>query len=263
MARRRKHRLKTLGTEVGGIYRGVFHVYRFWWTEILLLSLIIFVPLGLLDAADSSALDSIHSTHDFRFIALAAGALIITATSMLGEVFLAGAVGLSLSHARDGRPPALRFIARRLNYGRLIAIDLSYVLIVAIGLVLLVIPGIAALVYLSLAGPVAETEDRRYRASFKRSFHLIRGNFWLVFWVIFPIEILGGAIQNGLESALDFLFGESFVVLGLTEALANVALSPLFAIAVVLLTRRLVLFKDGHRLEGPDPQELRAFRSPA
>jgi hypothetical protein len=257
MAAKSDSRLRSLAVEVGRIYRGMFHVYRSWWTEIIVLSLIIFVPLGLLDAADASALDSIGPGQDFKLLALLAGALVITATSMLGEVFLAGAVGLSLTHAENGRPPSLRFLARRLKYGRLIAIDLTYVLVVAIGLVLLFVPGFAALVYLALAGPVAETEDRRFRDSFRRSFQLIRGNFWLVFWVIVPIELFGGTIQNGIESMLDFVLGESFIALGLTEALANVVISPLFAIAAVLLTRRLVLLKDGVELPGPGPNELR------
>lgn len=248
----------SLRSEALGIYSGIFHVYRAWWAEILVISLFIFVPLGLLDAADSSALESLRDGENFKFTALAVASLIIVATSLLGEVFLAGAIGLSLTHAEKGRPPSLRFIARHLNYGRLIAIDIAYVLIIVAGVLFLVVPGFAALVYIALAGPVAETEDRSFKGSFKRSFELVRGNFWLVFWVIVPIELFGGTVENGLESALETIFGENFVAFGLAEALANVVISPLFAIAAVLLTRRLVKLKDGRDLPGAGPADLRS-----
>jgi hypothetical protein len=243
---------------VGEIYRGIFHVYRAWWPDIILLSLIIFIPIGLLDAADSHALESIGPGHDFKVAALIAGALVVSATSLLGEVFLAGAVGLSLTHAEDGRPPSIRFIARRLNYPRLIAVDLLFVLLIAAGLLLLIVPGLMLFIYLALAGPVVEIEDRRIWSSFKRSFRLVRGRFWLVAWVLFPIEILGESVQQGIEKICEATLGHSILALGLGEALAEVALSPLFAIAAVLLTRRLIAAKDGVDIPGPSPRQLRA-----
>jgi|GEM_PF-351447 hypothetical protein len=261
MARKEHNRLKSLRAEIGEVFKGIFHVYRAWWAEIILLSMIIFIPIGLLDAADAQAIESIGPGHDFQLAALIVAALAVSATGLLGEVFLAGAVGLSLTHAEDGRPPSLGFIARRLNYFRLIAVDILFVLLVAAGFVLFIIPGVAGFIYLSLAGPVVEVEDQRIWASFKRSVQLVRGKFWLVFWVLFPIEVIGGSIQKGIEQLCEALLGHSFLVSGLGEALAEVALSPLFAIAAVLLTRRLIELKDGRRLEGPEPGELKPLRA--
>lgn len=263
MGRNGQSRLRTLGTEIGEIFRGIFFVYRAWWLEILALSLIIFVPIGLLDAADANAIDSIGPGHGFQLAALILAALVVSATSLLGEVFLAGAIGLSLSHTEDGRPPSLRFIARRLDYFRLIAVDILFVLLIAAGLVLLIVPGFAAFVYLSLAGPVVEVEGRGIRDSFKRSFQLVRGNFWLVFWVLVPIEVAGGSIQKGIEKLCEELLGHSFVAVGLGEALSEVALAPLFAIAAVLLTHKLIARKDGVSIPGPEPDELRGRFAPA
>jgi hypothetical protein len=261
MGRKKHRRLKSLGTEIGEVFKGIFHVYRAWWPEIILLSAIIFIPIGLLDAADSHAIESIGPGHDFQLAALILAALVVSATGLLGEVFLAGAIGFSLSHAEDGRPPSLGFIARRLSYLRLIAVDLLFVLLIAAGFLLFIVPGVAGFIYLSLAGPVVEIEDRRIWASFKRSFQLVRGKFWLVFWVLFPIEVIGGSIQKGIEQLCEATLGHSFLALGLGEALAEVALSPLFAIAAVLLTRRLIQLKDDRRLDGPEPRDLQRLRS--
>ena len=249
-------RLRDLLREIGEIFAGIFHVYRAWWVDILVLSFCIFVPIGLLDAADNQALESIGPGHDLTATALGIAALVITATALLGEVFLAGAVGLSLIHAEDGRPPSLRFIARHLSYGRLIAVDILFVLAVALGLVFLVVPGMAAFAYLALAGPVVEIEDRGIASSFRRSFQLVRGRFWLVFLILFPIEAVGGAVGQGSAAICETLFGHTFFADGIAEALADIAISPLFAIASVLLARKLIMARDGIELPGPGLRDL-------
>ena len=70
-----------------------------------------------------------------------AALLALAATGLVGEVFYAGAVAISLTHPHDGHPPSLREIARMVDYGPLIAIDLIYGAAVAVGLVFFVVPG--------------------------------------------------------------------------------------------------------------------------
>ena len=71
-------------------------------------------------------------------------------------------------------------MARELRYARPIAIDLIYVVLVAVGVLLLVVPGVLAFVLLGLAGPAVELEDRSVRGALVRSFRLVRTDFWLV-----------------------------------------------------------------------------------
>lgn len=250
---KKSDRLNRLMGEAVDVIDGIFHVYRAWWADILTLSLIIFVPLGLLGAADSHALESIGPGHDVKVLALIVGALAVTATGVLGEVFLAGAIGLSLTHAEDGRPPGIRFLTKHLKFGPLIVVDVLYVLSIAFGFVLLIIPGFAALVYFALAGPIVEIEQQGVKSAFRRSFRLVRGSYWLVFMILVPIEVLGESVRKGIEAACEALLGHSFIAVGLGEALAEVALSPLFAIAVVVLTRKMMQQKEGTILPGPSP----------
>ncbi|HEV2726877.1 MAG TPA: hypothetical protein VGV34_01210, partial [Solirubrobacterales bacterium] len=168
-----------------------------------------------------------------------------------GEVFFSGAIAVSLTHARGEKPPSLREIARRLNYGRLIAVDLLFVAIVAVGLVLGLIPGVLAFIWLALAGPVVEIEERSALGALKRSLQLVRGSFWLVFLVIAPIEIAGDAIGSGLAALVHEALGHTFVATWLAEALADAALSPVFAVAAVLLTVDLIAEKDGESAAPP------------
>jgi hypothetical protein len=227
-------------------YRSIWRTYRGWAPSILLLALIVFLPLGLLNALTMDVeLDSLNVTNGIKLAAVALAIGAVTATGLIGEVFFSGAIAISLTHPRGENPPPLREIARRLNYGRLIAVDLAFVAIVAVGLLLGIVPGILAFVWLALAGPVVEIEDRTTLGALKRSFQLVRGNFWLVFLVLAPIQIAGDAIGSGVAALVHGLLGHTFVASWLAESLADVVFSPIFAVAAVLLTVEMIGQHDG------------------
>jgi hypothetical protein len=231
------------------IYARIGRTYWAWMPTILLLAAIVFVPLGALDALvvnlDVSSLD-LGSGLKVAALALAVGA--ITTTGLLGEVFFSGAVAVSLTHPRGKELPSPIEIARQLRYGRLIGVDLVYVAIVAIGLLLFIVPGAILFVFLGLAGPVVELEERTVRGALARSWRLVRGNFWFVFWVLVPIEIVGDALGEGVAELVHGLLGHGYFAAWLAESASNIVLSPVFAIAAVLLTIELIAARDG---EGP------------
>lgn len=236
----------SLRRRLGATYAAIWRTYRGWAGSILLLAVIVFVPLGLLNALTMDVeLDSLDLTNGIKLAALALAVGVVTATGLIGEVFFSGAIAVSLTHPHGEDPPPLREIAKRLNYGRLIAVDLIFVALVALGLLLGFLPGILAFVWLGLAGPVVELEDRTTAGALRRSMQLVRGNFWLVFLVLAPIEIVGDAIGGGLAAGVHALFGHTFLATWLAEALSDAALSPVFAVAAVLLTVELMREKDG------------------
>ncbi|HEX6781882.1 MAG TPA: hypothetical protein VF125_07615 [Solirubrobacterales bacterium] len=236
----------SLGRRVAATYARIWRTYRGWAPSILLLAVIVFVPLGLLNALTMNVeLDSLDITNGIKLAAFALAVGVVTATGLIGEVFFSGAIAISLTHPHGEDPPPLGEIARRLNYGRLIAVDLVFVAIVALGLLLGLVPGILAFVWLGLAGPVVELEDRSAAGALRRSMQLVRGNFWLVFGVLAPIELAGDAIGGGLAALVHDLFGHTFVATWLAESLSDAALAPVFAVAAVLLTVELMREKDG------------------
>lgn len=227
-------------------YRRIWRTYWSWAPSILLLAVVVFVPLGLLNALTMDVeLDSLNITEGIKLAAFALAVGVVTATGLIGEVFFSGAIAISLTHPHGERPPGLREIARRLNYGRLIAVDLVFVAIVAAGLILGVVPGILAYVWLGLAGPLVELEGCTVGGALRRSLQLVRGGFWLVFWVLVPIEILGDAIGHGLAALVHDLLGHTFLATWLAESLSDAALAPIFAVAAVLLTVDRMAAKEG------------------
>lgn len=148
-------------------------------------------------------------------------------------------------------------ISRRLDYPRLIAVDLIVVAIVVLGLVLGVVPGVLAFVWLGLAGAVVEFERRGVLGSLRRSASLVRHNAWLVAAVLIPIELAGTALGEIISGLADSTLGEGLLVAWIADLVANLTLTPISGVAVVLLTANLIAAKDG---SGP---ALKADASPA
>jgi hypothetical protein len=252
-------RRRALPIRVGAAYRDIVRIYRDWWRAILVLGVVVFVPLGLIDAlAAQVEVEGLDIDSGIKVFALLATAGAVTTTGLLGEVFFAGAMSLSLTHPEDERPPPLSHLARRISYGRLIALDIAYVVIVAIGLLFFILPGVAAFVLLGLSGPAVELEERTVRGAFARSFRLVRTDFWLVFWVLIPIELVGDALGSAGEHLAHNLIGDTIFATWISESVTNILLSPIFAIAAVLLTTQLIAVLDG---SGPRIRSLNGGRS--
>jgi hypothetical protein len=221
---------------------------RTWWRwapSLSLLAVAVFVPVGLLHALTINAeIGSIGFGAGFKLLAAMAAVLAIAATGLIGEVFYAGAVAISLTHPRDGHPPSLHEIARMVNYGPLIAVDLIYGALVAIGFVF-VIPGALVFVWLGLAAPVIEIEHRGIRAAFARSAHLVRGRFWLVALVLIPIELLGDGLTDWITGLTHHFLASELLSEWLADVVSNVAFTPFYAVAAVLLTVDLIREKGG------------------
>ncbi len=232
--------------ELLSIYARIGRTYWRWAPSLLSLALAVFIPLGLLHALTVNAeIGSLGLGAGFKLIAAIVAVLAIAATGLIGEVFYAGAVAISLTHPRQGRPPSLREIAGMVNYRTLVAVDLIYGALVAVGLVAFVVPGVLAFVWLGLTAPVVEIEHRGIRAAFARSLQLVRGRFWTVALVLIPIEILGDGLTGLTTSLTHNLFGSELICEWIADVIANVAFTPFYAVAAVLLTVDLIREKGG------------------
>jgi hypothetical protein len=107
--------------------------------------------------------------------------LAVSGISLLGVVFLAGFLSQLVGEAGHGRPRlSIRDLLRKLSWRRLILTDLLVVLLVVVGLIALVIPGLIAINLFAVAGPVVEIENRPVLAALRRSARLVRQHFWKV-----------------------------------------------------------------------------------
>jgi hypothetical protein len=217
-----------------------------WAPTLLVLATIVFVPLGFVDAlleqVDTRALDV---TSGFQVAALIGAIAAVTASGLFGEVFFSGAIAASLTHPEDQHRPGFLHLARHISYGKLIVIDLLYVVMLVLGFIALIVPGILVFVYLSLSGPVVELEKRGIRDGFMRSIRLVRGHFWMVAAVLVPVEIVGDAINDAVVGVAHSLLGHGLLAAWAGESVGNIATAPFASVAIVLLTLDLIHHRDG------------------
>jgi hypothetical protein len=236
------------GHGVLALYLRIWRTYFAWARSLLPLAFFVFVPLGLVHAIpvhyDATELDF---GSGFAIAGLLLAILLLTGAGLIGEVFYTGAVAIALTHPHgaDGRPPSLLEVARMVRYRTLIAVDIVFGVLVSLGFVALVVPGVLLFVYLGLAAPVAEIEHRSWREAFRRSFRLVRGHFWLVFAVLVPIELVSDALTGLATAGTHSLLGDSLVAEWLTDTASNIVLTPFYAVAAVLLALDLIAERDG------------------
>jgi hypothetical protein len=231
---------------LGSFYGRIASTYLAKAGSLLLLAAIVFIPIGFLDALTAGAEIETLDPGSLIKLAAAIGAVAaITMTGLLGEVFYSGAVAVSLTHPAHEEAPSIAEVARRLDYRRLILVDVAYVALVIVGLVAFFIPGILVFVWFGLAGPVVELEGRPVLEALRRSASLVRHNFWLVFLVLAPVELVGDAVGQLLAHLVHGALGDTFFATWMAESVANVVFTPVFAVAVVLLTLDLIAVKDG------------------
>lgn len=228
------------------LYLRIWRTYFAWARTLLPLAVVVFIPLGLIHAVpvhvEATSLDFGSG------LEIAGGMLallLLVTTGLLGEIFYTGAVAIALTHPHDDEPPSLLEVARTIDYWALIAVDLIFGVLVALGTVVFVIPGILVFVYLGLAAPVVEIEHRGVRAALRRSLRLVRGHFWLVLAVLLPIEVVSDVATNLATHLSHSVLGDSLVAEWLTDTATNILLTPFYAVAAVLLALDLIAARDG------------------
>jgi hypothetical protein len=100
-----------------------------------------------------------------------------------------------------------------------------------VGFILLFIPGLIFLVFLSVAVPAFIIERLGATASMGRSWKLVSGNWWHTFGVILVAAILAG-IVNGILTAIG---GNSFFGAWIFSSIAQIITAPFVALVNVLL----------------------------
>jgi hypothetical protein len=210
---------------------------------LLLLGIAVFVPLGLLNAVadriQDVRIEDLGGFTDLGTYALLVAIVVQAVTSLLGEIFYSGAVALALARGEESKPPPFRTVARHLSYGRLIAVDLIVAAGTALGLLLLVVPGLIFLTWFALAGPIIELEGTKVRAALKRSRQLVRGNFWAVLLVVLPISVASEVLSTASLNWFHGLIHSHILSDWAGEAVTGILLSPIYAVAVVLMTLQL------------------------
>ena len=229
------------------VFERIFSVYGSQFTLLVPAALIVFLPVALLNA-----------------LVLTGGgvlaALLTAAIAIIAAYWYQGMVVEATVDILDGRrdhtigslfSSAAPFIAPLFAAGMLAGIG------IAIGLVLLIVPGLFLLTIWSVIVPVIVIERTGVLEAFGRSREWVRDNGWRVFGVIVVI-FLGVAIVGGVVDAIvGGLTDESFVGYALADLIVNMLLAPLTALAAT------VVYVELRRAKGEPLAEDAGAQAPA
>jgi hypothetical protein len=185
------------------------------WRRIGRVVLITGVVFGLLGAAEA-LLKSYFNAGDswpqiFAELALAG-------INVIGVTFLAGVFGRAVGAAEHGFPEqSIWQIFRTVPYGRLVEADFLVTLWTAIGLLMLVVPGLAAFTLLALTAAAVRLERRTGMAALRRSAQIVRHHYWTVFLLSTIPLTIGSVISDLVEG----LAREPFIVYFLVRLVAT------------------------------------------
>jgi hypothetical protein len=230
---------------VGEILSTAFNVYKANAAKLITIVAIVVVPLALLDAfltkvvfaPKKETVETIVgpvTTYASRnlFLVLAA-ATIGGVLAFVMSFVVQAAVSRAAAQTTVGDPVDAESSYRWgfQHLGSVILIALLAGLVILVGFLLLIIPGIIAAVALSVVIPVFVFEGKRGTAALGRSWELVKGNFWHVLGTIFLAAIIAGLV-TGILTALG---GRNWFVYFIFSAIGRVITVPFTALVSVLL----------------------------
>jgi hypothetical protein len=224
-----------------------FRFYQAHAGDLLVLSALLAVPPILLKAITPAPYNIVFEFVANLMLLVSQGAVAVLVSAALEEdsALTAGEV--------------LRRFGGRMS--SVIAVAIMSGILMMLGFVLLVIPGIIVAVWLAVSTPVAAIEGRRNSDALGRSRDLARGHFWhvaltmLLSWIIVIVLALGATFALGLVLAMVGLPER------LVELILGVVLVPLFPLVAV--TTSLLYFDLRIRREGADMFALADMLPPA
>lgn len=231
---------------VGEILRDAFELYRRHWRNLIVIVAVIVIPLSfaqvLLEGATRSGFDGEGDLANGALVGRALASLVVAIVSILMWTVLTGAITRAAAGTFLGRDLE---IGESYRYGlarfwSIVLVGVLSALAIVGGFILLVIPGFIVLAHLTCVIPALVIEDRRGREALRRSWDLVRGFGWRVFWTI----IVAGLLTGVVNAVLTAPFGDNWAVRSLAASLASVVTMPYTALVGVLIYLDLRVRKE-------------------
>lgn len=248
---------------VGRILDKTFQIYRNNFIRFITIVALIQVPFALLNLVFTSILVTPASAETSVEMTIQPAAVV-----GIGITALLGMIGGMLCQAALIQSVSESYLDRQISVGQayrtvlpklltLLGASLLVGLVVMLGFMLLVVPGVIFSLWLYLTVPCIVIENLGAGAGMSRSKNLVSGNLGKVFlvallvllitWVIsIPLGIVGGVVSHFVPRSGTMLpaFVRTF-----TNVIAQILAMPIGASAAILLYYDLRIRKEGYDLE--------------
>jgi hypothetical protein len=209
-------------------------VYRHHWRFLVPAAVVVLIPQSIADGVS----ESYHVQHigDLSDVEALAVVLLIAAVSLMGQAVYAGLTAAAVVDWRAGQPlPSLWTLLRWMPIGRLFVLDIVVTTGAAIGLMLLVVPGLIFLTYVAASAPLMKLEHLGVRESIDRSVSLVRGRARRVF-----VIVAGAVATTELGVQAVTLPFDGPVMLSMMNLVGEAIFQPFEGLAVALVAVHLL-----------------------
>jgi hypothetical protein len=224
-----------------GVIGEAWALYKAHWRHLLTFSFTVYLAVAVIGALLAAALTWL-------------GALLAALLSLVAVFWLQAALVKAVDDVRDGRADLSlgeTFAAAQEHLTAVIVAGLLAAIGIAVGLILLIVPGLVLMTWWAVIIPTIVLENRSAGESFSRSRELVRGYGWSVFGVIVLVILLliGFQIVLGLilTPLADWL--QSFV----SQIVSGTLTAPFIAVVLTLLYLRLRAAKEPTATPAPTP----------
>jgi hypothetical protein len=207
--------------DVGGVIRRTFQIYVDQASVLMPAAAVVFVISGILT--------------ELLLVASPALAILGVIISVLAGTLFTGMVVELVADVQDGKrdaTPGQLLRAAMPVLGQLILVGLVAGIGIAIGFILIVIPGLILLTIWAVAAPVVVLERPGALRALGRSRELVRGNGWQVFGVILVLVILI-AVLSGIIEAIAATAGTGVGLV--VRVIIGILTAPLSSLAAAVL----------------------------
>jgi hypothetical protein len=217
---------------LSGVFGESWEMYKAHWRHFASIALLIYVVVGTI---------GILLTASFGRLGVFLSALL----SIAGTFWLQGALIEAVRDVRDGRTDlsvseTFSQVLPRLN--RIVVAGIALALAIAVGLVLLVVPGLIILTIWLMVIPAIVLEDRGIGDSFGRSRELVSGSGWNVFGAIVITFLI--LIAVSLVLSLILLPLDSWLAALIQQVVGNTIVAPFAVVVWTLVYYRLLAAKE-------------------
>jgi hypothetical protein len=219
--------------DIGSVFEQVFQLYRKYFGLLIAIAILVLViPIVLANLIAGSGA-SIFGTLFIVFVGIAAGAYFQSVIIDLAREETDAKQFTLGSLFRAAVPVLLPVIGASILVG----------IAVAVGFILLIVPGFILLTFLAVVIPTIVVEKTPISSAFGRSYELVKGNAWQVFGVIAVLYLLtfvAGIVLGAIALAVSNTFAAQ--IFG--SVIGQCLISPLFALAGAVLFFKLLALQN-------------------
>jgi hypothetical protein len=202
---------------------------------------VIQLPSVLFSAAVGTPGSFVAGSVLFQVVSIVVGALLLVLLATLSEAVLVYAAFQDMRGLPVNLRESVLVCLRR--FLPIIGLALAVSVLVILGIILLIVPGLILATVWFVATPACVVEQLGPSDSMRRSFQLTKGHRWKIFGLMLLVGVVSGVISTTMDAALAAIGGSVLVFVG--ELIWNGIWGAFYAILVVVTYRDLRVAKEG------------------